>query len=184
MTWPVGTTVHFQVLAIAPVPKGSHKAFVVRAPDTKIGYRAVITDEKNPELKEWESRLRAEAGAELERRGRPMLRDRPCEVQLVLCLVRPRGDFSPATGKLLGSARLTPWVKPDVDKLQRTIFDALTSCVIDDDSRIVRVVVEKRYVESAAKAGVAVRVIALAATVREEAEICARSSSSTAPTAP
>jgi hypothetical protein len=42
--------------------------------------------------------------------------------------------------------------------------------VIDDDSRIVRVVGEKRYVESASQAGIAVRVIARAATVLEEWE--------------
>jgi hypothetical protein len=179
MTWMPGTKLEFLVRAIEPVAKGNHQAFITRGGGKP---RAVITDVRSAELKQWESRLRTAASAELVHRGLPMLVGKPCEVQLVLWLVRPRGDFHPTKGHLLGTARAEPWSKPDIDKLQRTIFDALTKCVIDDDSRICRVVVEKRYVDDAARAGVAVRVIARAATIRE-ANQCALSSSSAPTTA-
>jgi Holliday junction resolvase RusA-like endonuclease len=162
VTWPAGQRLEFQVRALEPVPKGSMRGFVVKG-------RAVITDSRSAELRLWERRIREAASLELAHRSLTMLREQPCEVHLVLWLVRPRGDFR-ADGILRPRARSSPWVKPDIDKLQRTVFDALTSCVIDDDSRIVRVVGEKRYVESASQAGIAVRVIARAATVIEEWE--------------
>lgn len=174
MNWAPGTKVEFQVRGFEPVAKGNLQAFLVRAPGTKTGWRAVLTDSKSQDLKAWEKRLHEAALAELARRGLAMSSERPVEVHLVLWLIRVKADFD-TSHQLRGLARAWPHVKPDIDKLQRTIFDALTACVIDDDSRICRVVVEKRYVETEAQAGVAVRVIALPATIREATQ-CALSS--------
>jgi Holliday junction resolvase RusA-like endonuclease len=43
------------------------------------------------------------------------------------------------------SAPLTPATKPDIDKLTRSTLDSLIGAVFDDDSRIVRLVVDKQY---------------------------------------
>jgi Holliday junction resolvase RusA-like endonuclease len=175
--WPVGEKLEFQVRGLLPVPKGNLQAFIVPAPNTKRGLRAVVTDVKSAELRDWERRLQSAAMQARDLRGFEMLVDRPVEVQLVLWLVRPKDHFD-TDGNVRGLARSQPHVKPDIDKLQRTIFDALTGCVVDDDSRICRVVVEKRYVRELAQAGVAVRLVALPPTVREENRIrCASSSS-------
>lgn len=168
MTWTPGTKLEFLVLALEPVAKGNHRAFIAKGQGGK--QRAVITDARSVELKQWESRLRAAAGNEMERRGLAMLVKRPVEVDLVFFLVRPRGHYN-AAGQLKPSAPAYPDKKPDVDKLERTILDALSKCVVDDDARVTRVVKEKRYADSAAKAGVAVRVIARAATVAEAAAL-------------
>lgn len=46
-------------------------------------------------------------------------------------------------------SRYQPTVKPDIDKLVRCVNDALTdSAVIEDDSRIVGILAEKRYAEN------------------------------------
>lgn len=170
MTWSPGTTVTFAVRALAPVAKGNLVAYLPRGQK-----RPVVTDRRGPAIKQWEARLREAGATALAAAGLTQMRERPCDVHLVLWLVRPRGDFR-RDGGLLGTARTAPWCKPDIDKLQRTVFDALSQCVIDDDSRICRVVVEKRYVDSAAQAGVAVRVTARAATIREASQ-CAPSNS-------
>lgn len=71
----------------------------------------------------------------------------------------------------LASARLTFWfnrpktvtrqypsVAPDIDKLARAVFDALTGVVVRDDCVIVDLVARKRYRESEAPAGVHIAV--------------------------
>jgi Holliday junction resolvase RusA-like endonuclease len=171
-----GTKLEFVVRGMTPVPKGNLQAFIVRAPGTKTGWRAVLTDVKSDELKAWEKLIHAAAAPAMAARQLVKLVDHPLELHLVFWLVRPRGDYNPTRGHLLGNARTEPWVKPDFDKLTRAVADSLTDFVIDDDSRVCRAVVEKRYVDNAAQAGVAVRVIARAATIRE-ANQCALSNS-------
>ena len=71
-----------------------------------------------------------------QRPGRPMPRGpRPCCVQGVFHL--PRGT---------SVRRPVPSVKPDIDKLTRSLFDALTaSGLIEDDARIVDQHLAKTY---------------------------------------
>lgn len=60
----------------------------------------------------------------------------PVALDIVFCLPRPKSAKRGAQ----------PDKKPDIDKLQRSTFDALkTAGVYEDDSRVVRVSASKRY---------------------------------------
>jgi crossover junction endodeoxyribonuclease RusA len=71
-------------------------------------------------------------------------------VQVVITFHMPRPRYHFRTGKRANELKpnAPTWVdkKPDVDKLQRSTYDALTTArVIRDDSQIARVVVEQVY---------------------------------------
>ena len=69
--------------------------------------------------------------------------DKPVRVELVFSFVRPKT-----------SKRLHPSVKPDIDKLCRTVLDAATGHLFKDDSQVVILNAQKHY---AVAAGVLVR---------------------------
>lgn len=109
-----------------PVPQGSKNAYVR-------GGRAVLVD-ANARLKPWRAVVREAAEAAISEAGWETL-DEPCRVYLGFTMPRPqrpRWDV--------------PAVKPDLDKLARAVFDALTdACVWRDDSRVVDMKATKRY---------------------------------------
>lgn len=108
-----------------PVPQGSKNAYVR-------GGRAVLVD-ANPRLKAWRSAVRSAAEAAIAEAGWETL-DEPCRVYLGFTMPRPK---RPRWG--------LPAVKPDLDKLTRAVFDALTDAgVWRDDSRVVSMEVAKR----------------------------------------
>lgn len=125
-----------------PVPQGSKNAYVR-------GGRAVLVD-ANPQLKAWRAQVRAAAAAAVEDAGWETL-DEPCRVHLGFTMPapkRPRWDV--------------PAVKPDLDKLTRAVFDALTDAgVWKDDSRVVSMEVTKKYEDDEAVPGVWVEVKSL-----------------------
>jgi Holliday junction resolvase RusA-like endonuclease len=143
------------------------KGFVVK---TKIGPRAVVTDSKGPELRAFERDIRGLAQREMDRQGLVCSVDQPFEILICYYLPRPNGDFEKASGMVKAGARSTPWVKPDWDKLSRATCDALTGLVWDDDSRVVRAVVEKRFASKERDVGLWLQVKVLPATMRERAE--------------
>ena len=112
-----------------PVPQGSKNAYVR-------GGRAVLVD-ANARLKPWRATVREAAEAAIAEAGWETL-DEPCRVYLGFTMPqpqRPRWDV--------------PAVKPDLDKLTRAVFDALTDAgVWRDDSRVVDMKVTKRYEDS------------------------------------
>ena len=109
-----------------PVPQGSKNAYVR-------GGRAVLVD-ANPRLKSWRALVREAAEAAMEDAGWEML-DEPCRVYLGFTMPRPKRP-----------RWWVPAVKPDLDKLTRAVFDALTDAgVWRDDSRVVRMEVTKKY---------------------------------------
>lgn len=117
-----------------PVAQGSMSAFVR-------GNHAIVTDQKAKVLKPWRQQVSAMAAAAYE--GSQL--EGAVVVALEFRLVRPR------TVK-----RERPSVKPDVDKLSRSILDSLKDAgVIGDDSQVTKLVAEKVY---APTAGVHVRV--------------------------
>ncbi|AYN57618.1 RusA-like resolvase [Arthrobacter phage Lunar] len=93
--------------------------------------------------------------------------DGPCSVDLAFYLPRPAGHY-----KKDGSLRATApavWceVKPDLDKLERAILDALTAAgVWADDARAVILRSSKRYADEPHQAGVNVLVTPLRVGVR------------------
>jgi Holliday junction resolvase RusA-like endonuclease len=69
----------------------------------------------------------------------------PIKVRINFELQRPESVSNPKRK----SWREHPTVKPDVDKLARAILDSLTGVVYVDDSQVIKLTVEKRYVEAA-----------------------------------
>lgn len=128
-----------------PVPQGSKTGYVR-------GGRAVLVD-ANRRLKPWRAVVRAAAEEAMEDAGWETL-DEPCRARLWFTMPRPKR-----------SRWGVPAVKPDLDKLTRAVFDALTDAgVWRDDSRVVSMEVTKRYVGSAedgVETGVWVEVVTL-----------------------
>jgi Holliday junction resolvase RusA-like endonuclease len=119
-----------------PVPQGSKTAFVV-------GKRAVVTDANAKALKPWRALVKAAAVEALN--GREPLLNEPLVVSVEFRFVRPKTV-----------RREMPHVKPDLDKLQRSVLDALTDARLwGDDSQVVKVAAEKKYAD---EAGVLIRV--------------------------
>jgi Holliday junction resolvase RusA-like endonuclease len=71
----------------------------------------------------------------------------PVEVRLMFFLARPKGHFGTGRNadKIRNSAPAVPGVKPDLDKLVRSVLDALTGTVIRDDSQVVGLIASKLY---------------------------------------
>lgn len=113
-----------------PVPQGSKNAYV------RAG-RAVLVD-TNPRLKPWRATVCAAAEAAIADEGWETL-DEPCHVYLEFTMPRPKRP-----------RWWVPAVKPDLDKLTRAVFDALTDAgVWRDDSRVVSMEVTKWYEDDA-----------------------------------
>lgn len=159
--WRLGTKLVIDLRGAEPVPKGSMKAF--NLPGKKF---PIVTDSKTPELRAFEHNVRALASVEMDRYQLPCAQEQPFEVLLVYYLPRPNGDYL-KSGELAASARCEPWTKPDLDKLERATLDAFTGMVWDDDSRVCRVVKEKRYATRERDVGLWIEVRVRPATMRE-----------------
>ena len=104
------------------VPQGSMRGFVVNG-------QARVTHAKPLALTEWRRAIAAsatDAGAVCE--------DGACIVSLV---------FNLARGKTV--RRAYPTVKPDIDKLARSVLDALTGVCWQDDAQVCDLILSKRY---------------------------------------
>lgn len=119
-----------------PKPQGSKKAFI--RPGAK--FPTMIESAGKP-LKDWRETVEAFA----KRVGLSL----PGQVKVYLDfrLPRPKSHFH--TGKRAGQLRpeAPEWhaQKPDIDKLSRAVLDALTNVVIEDDSRVVKLIAGKRF---------------------------------------
>lgn len=130
----------------APATKGNARAFVNKATG-----RAVLSSfgsgPREKKLRSWDHAVREAARIAVGRRDAPMFVDKQLEAIAYFYLARPANHFGKGknAGKLLPSAPPRPRKAPDVDKLARSTFDALHGIVFEDDARIVRLVVEKRW---------------------------------------
>jgi crossover junction endodeoxyribonuclease RusA len=116
-----------------PITEGSTKAFTS-------GQRVVVTHDRGPELDLWRLRVARAAEAAARKAGWEPRHDGPVAVTATFLLPRPKS--APKT-------RIRPHVKPDLDKLQRAVGDALSPYkrpgVLRDDSRIVEWHSSKQY---------------------------------------
>lgn len=130
-----------------PITEGSMRTF-------KSGQRTVVTHDRGPELDAWRIKVRRAAEAAAEAVYWEPRYDGPVEVWAEFRLPRPKS--------VPPSKRPLPFVKPDLDKLQRAVGDALAPYkqhgVLRDDSRIVGWSAVKLYADDAHPAGVMVRV--------------------------
>jgi crossover junction endodeoxyribonuclease RusA len=123
-----------------PVPQGSARAFMAHG-------RAFVATEGNrtsSPLGAWRSSIASEARTAMG--NRPVL-EGPVFVTIELRMPRPKAHFhTPLHGS--GIRETAPeWhaKKPDIDKLARSILDAITAVVIRDDAQVVGLYIEKRY---------------------------------------
>jgi Holliday junction resolvase RusA-like endonuclease len=126
----------FTVVAV-PKPQGSKRGFVVQGKnDAKP--RAIVVDSDKQPLKDFREAVRSTA-VEAKPEGFEAF-EGPLTVVLAFALRKPkvaeRGPRRWPIGKTAG----------DVDKLTRSVLDALTdAAVFGDDGQVVRLVVEKDY---------------------------------------
>lgn len=105
-----------------PVAKGSAKAFVVKG-------RAIVTQTNGAKQKPWASAISytaQQAGV------RPMAG--PVMVRMTFVMPRPKAHLR-KSGAIKETAPSFHTSKPDVDKLVRLVFDALTGIAWKDDSQ-------------------------------------------------
>ncbi len=124
-----------------PAPQGSKKGFVR-------GGRAVLV-ESSAKVAPWREDVarRAALVATLQAWIVPT---GPVSVTVRFRLARP---------KSAPKSRLKPDRKPDLDKLLRSTFDALTTAgVIEDDARIVQTIASKHYAQSGIPLGAFIRI--------------------------
>nr|DAF97162.1 MAG TPA: Endodeoxyribonuclease RusA [Siphoviridae sp. ctksc2] len=129
-----------------PITEGSTKAFTS-------GQRVVVTHDRGRELDAWRLKVAHAAEAAAEAAYWEVGHDGPVEVWAEFRVPRP---------KSAPKSRKHAQTKPDLDKLQRAIGDALAPYkrpgVLKDDSRIVGWHAIKRYANDTHPVGVTVRV--------------------------
>ena len=131
-----------------PVPKGSTRAFVVKG-------RAITTGSNAPEVRTWQGSIAQVA----ERAG---VTPKGGPVELVCWFVFPRPKSHYRTGKHAGELRndapTLMDVRPDKDKLERAVLDALTGVAYRDDAQVALGSSGKRYTHVEEVSGVHIRV--------------------------
>lgn len=114
-------------------PKGSMRAF------TPPGMKFPIVTDSNRNAKSW-AQLVAHAADRALGEGPTQLLQGPVRVSVAFYLPRPK-KFNK---RGVPVAHLTA---PDLDKLLRSVLDALTEVVWHDDSQVVEVIAQKRYAD-------------------------------------
>ena len=114
-----------------PVPQGSKTAFV-----NKSTGRPVVVD-KDVRLPQWRMKITAAA---LQKKGSDLTLIGPVGARILFVLERPKSHFG--TGKnvdrIKDSSPAHPATMPDLDKLLRAVFDALTDAQVwKDDGQVV-----------------------------------------------
>lgn len=122
--------VTFTVLGQA-APKGSSKAFAFRRHDGTLG--AAVTHD-NPKTKGWQHAVTAAA----QQQCPGVFFEGPVAIQVDFYLARP---------KSLPKRVRHHTKKPDLDKLARSVKDALKGVIWKDDSQVVRLIAHKSYAQ-------------------------------------
>ena len=148
-----------------PVPQGSTRAFAGKK-GTKAAGKVFTTNDPTGSIGKWRSDVKGAC----ERNPVPVLQplptSAPVSMRLTFRLPRPKKHFLPVNGMRLFPqlrADAPTWAigKPDGDKLERAVLDALTGLLYVDDAQVVVVGKTKRYVNPGEQPGVDVRVTAL-----------------------
>lgn len=129
-----------------PQPQGNKTGFIQ-------GGRVVLAEGRRPEsrraFKDWRAAIAAEARKWCLEHLNSGPIDGPVSIEATFFMPRPKG----APKRVV-----FPATRPDADKLARSVLDALTSIAYTDDSRIVDLVVRKRFaIDSPPRAEIEVR---------------------------
>lgn len=133
--------VNFYVSGL-PMPQGSKT--VLRTPQGRTNVVQAGTRDSRQRHEAWREAVRFAAVSAFRGKG-PL--EGPVVVEVHFCFTRPKS-----------SKREHPSVKPDLDKLVRSVLDSLTGPAYVDDSQVVCIVATKTYEE---KAGCSIHVYAL-----------------------
>jgi crossover junction endodeoxyribonuclease RusA len=137
----------FTVRGMEPKPQGSKRS---------VGRGVMV--ESCRQLKPWRAMVTAaaiESGAALVRG--------PVALSVVFVFCRPAGHFR-KNGTLKPSAPRWHAVRPDLDKICRSIGDSLSKVLYEDDARIVSLTGEKRYAVGNEPPGAIITLVPLQAT--------------------
>jgi Holliday junction resolvase RusA-like endonuclease len=106
-----------------PEPQGSTKAFVPK------GWTRAIVTSANKKNKPWRQEVAGVAKVEMQRAGIAMLESvHPVRVHAEFYFARPKSTKKSVIAKV---------TRPDVDKTLRSILDALTGIVFEDDAQVI-----------------------------------------------
>ena len=119
----------FTVLGVS-VPKGSTKAFPFMGKD---GRPRASTTAANPKTKDWQQMI----GLEARRHHQGGIIDRAVSVKVLFVFVRPKSVSK--------KKRPSMTVKPDLDKLQRCVGDALKGVLYTEDALVTHWDTHKMY---------------------------------------
>ena len=130
-----------------PAPQGSKRLVPSGRGGRGRGFHVI--EDQNNRVKGWRSDVR-DAAREAMGGQRPL--EGPVAIELVFRHRRPKGHYLPANSRrprpeLRDDAALWPAGPPDIDKLARSILDALTGLVFDDDAQVVDLGLAKRYAD-------------------------------------
>lgn len=114
-----------------PVPQGSTRAFIPK------GWTRPIITAANSKTKPWRQEVAGVAETEIFNTDfKPLMNGEPVYVRVEFYFEKPKSAGKKVTHKV---------TKPDIDKLLRSLFDALTGIAFKDDSQIVDCEVMKRF---------------------------------------
>src|SRR5271156_56523 len=113
-----------------PVPQGSKRALVHRSTG-----RAVVIEQGGQRHKDWRQDVKYQAHIAMN--DWEDLLTGPVGVSLCFTVPKPKSAPKPR--------RTWPDKRPDLDKLVRTILDAITGEIIADDAQVVQLLASKAY---------------------------------------
>ena len=140
-------TIGFQVHGL-PASKGSMKSFVPK------GWKRAILTNDSEKTKPWENVIRVAAIEAKVKAGMQSgeLLDCPIQMQLHFRLIKPKSRPKKV---------IWPEKKPDMDKLLRAVFDALTGSIYTDDARVVHLTMTKNWACAEWPPGVLIEIVPL-----------------------
>jgi crossover junction endodeoxyribonuclease RusA len=125
-----------------PVPQGSKSAFISKATG-----KPIVVD-KDVRLPQWRMKITAYALDAKANTAMHLPIDGAVGVQITFFMPRPKSHYGSGknANNLKPSAPLYPAVMPDLDKMLRAVFDALTDAQVwHDDGQVVFANTTKRY---------------------------------------
>jgi Holliday junction resolvase RusA-like endonuclease len=122
-------TLHFSVYGVAQ-PKGSSKAFLPK------GWTRPIVTSANPKNKGWQQLVAEAASQAIALRASFVLLESSVRLGVVFYLPRP---------KAIRDRQVPHTKKPDLDKLVRSVKDALSKVVWRDDALVMEISARKEY---------------------------------------
>lgn len=121
--------IHIELWGTTPAPQGSKTPWGTEA---------------NPNTMPWREAIAAQAAAVMEAAGAQTIMKGPMGIKIVYYFPRVGSHFR-SNGDLKPNAPLLKDSKPDLDKLDRAIGDALSKLVYRDDAQIASKHVTKQY---------------------------------------